>query len=196
MGFDGRNKPWRKRENVGEQLAIGHAQGQRVGRAIGKSADADARRVDGVMLKRVGQRPVGQIEVEPVGALRDDVPTAGVGAGRHEHQTFLVGQVQKHSQAILGAPTCPVQQHEQRHRPDRIVLGRHIHITIAAAADGQHVQPRGPGRAGRAGKGGQGGLGWHGGSLDAIVASAIRERRFGRQAGTRKAESIELMYVC
>lgn len=55
----------REGEDVTEQVAVGDPDRERVGGAVGEAADRQARRVDGVPVERLLQRPVDEGDIRP-----------------------------------------------------------------------------------------------------------------------------------
>ena len=67
--FAEESRTWRESDDPVKQLRVGRADGQGVGRAVGKTHDADPRRIDGNLGEQIGERGIDGLQILAVAGL-------------------------------------------------------------------------------------------------------------------------------
>ena len=104
------HKAGRKRDEVGKEVTIGEAHGQRVGSAVGETAEGKARWIHGVPPEGLVQNPVEHTEVRAEG-VENQVPCRPPGFRREKHESGRVRKGKQWFETLLRVPSGSVEHH-------------------------------------------------------------------------------------
>jgi hypothetical protein len=114
VGLGADDEPRRERGNARKEIAVGEAERNRVGRAVGEAADGDARGIDIQPAEYVLERAIQKRDIVAK-AFTNGIPGRAARVRREYRDARPIGRrsdTAQHARAVLGRT---VQEHEQRY---------------------------------------------------------------------------------
>jgi hypothetical protein len=126
----------RERDHVGEKVAVGDTDRQRVRGAVREAADRQPTGVNGVAVERIRESLVDDVDICPERSP-DDVPGRTPTLRCQQKQTRFLGGRQQRIDTAAGVTAGAVQQQGQGRRHFGTIVGRHKQQGLTAGPEGQ-----------------------------------------------------------
>ena len=140
LGSRRQREAGRERDDVAEQSAVDQPERQRIGSAVGKTGNRDARRVDPAGAEHLAERAVEERDILAI-ILADHVPGAAARVRREDDDAMRLGGIGHDRHRTRGRSAGAVQHDQQRHRPIRRDHPRNAQQAVAAAPAPSGLMP-------------------------------------------------------